>query len=146
MSAAGTAHQKIVTLLGTYAPSPSFETVYDSHVTANLIVPSLSVDVETDTAIANDAALVDQELVDNRNVQLTIRVHMAYRHGYVNTNDATDITDEIIRWLREHINLGDEYRIFEVTGAAYNVELSSSGTLGSEIIVNVHKPEYYEQA
>lgn len=146
MSAAGTAHQKVVTLLGTYTPSPTFEAVYSTHETASLVVPSVSVEVETDTPLANDVALVSQELVDNRQVRLSIRIHTGYRLGPVDTSLSADIADEIVRWLREHINLGSGYRIFDVAGVAYNVEHTSSGTTGAEITVDIHKVEYYAQS
>lgn len=146
MSAAGTAHQKIVTLLGNFSPSPLWDAVYDTHEKANLVVPSLSVEVETDTPLVDDNAITAQELVDNRNVQITVRVHTSYRLGPVDTNSATDIADAAVRWLRENIDLGDGYRLFETTGTAYNVEHTSSGTAGAEITINIHKVEYYEQS
>jgi len=146
MSAAGTAHQKIVTLLENYAPSPLWNNVYSTHETADLTVPSLSVEVETDTPLSDDSALVSQELVDNRDIRISIRIHINYRLGPVNTDDAVDIADDVVRWLREHIDLNDGYRIFDVIGTAYNVEHASSGTIGSEIIINIHKVEYYVQS
>ena len=145
MSAAGTAHQKVITLLGALAPSPSFNAVYSTHETANLVVPSLSVEVESDVAIESDGALVQQEIVDNRNMRISIRVHINYRLGPVDTESATDITDEVVRWLRENLDLDGGYYIFAVSGIAYNVEHASSGTTGAEINVDVHKVEYYEQ-
>ena len=142
----GIAHQKLVDLLNGYEPSPLWSAVYDKHEEANLVVPSLSVGVETDTPLTDDAAIVQQELLDNHNIQLSIRVHMNYRLGPIDTNEVVDIVDAIIRWIREHINLDGGYRIFDVTGVAYNVEHTSSGTLGAEIIVNIHKVEYYIQS
>ena len=145
MGVTSTAHQKIVTLLQAYAPSPTFTAVYTTHETANLAVPSLSIEPEATTPIINDGAIVSQELIDNWSVQLSIRIHVVYRLGPIDTESATDLADEVIRWLREHINLADGYRIFDIVGAVYNVEHTSSGTAGSELIVNIHKVESYEQ-
>jgi hypothetical protein len=146
MSAAVTAHSKIVTLLGTYSPSPTFEAVYDTHEVADLDVPSISVEIETDIPLEGDSALVQQELVDNRNIRLSIRIHTGYRLGPVDTDTSATSADEVVRWLRENINLGGGYRIFTVSGVAYNVEHASSGTTGAEINVDIHKVEFYEQA
>ncbi len=145
MSAAGTAHQKIVTLLSAFTPPPLWDDVYNTHEKADLVIPSLSVEVETDTPLVGDAAIIEQELLDNRNIRLSIRVHTGYRLGPVDTNESVDIADTVIRWLRENINLGDGYRIFDTIGVAYNVEHTSSGTTGSEITVDIHKVEHYVQ-
>lgn len=145
MSASTTAHSKIVALLQSFAPSPSWSNTYDTHEKANLIIPALSVEVESDAPIPNDAAIVDQELVDNRNIRLSIKIHTGYRLGPVDTDTSMQIADDVVRWLRENIDLGDEYRIFEVVGSAYNVEHVSSGTTGTEILIDIHKVEFYEQ-
>jgi len=145
VSVAGIAHQKIVSLLGTYV-TPPWDAVYSTHETANLVVPSLSVEPEVNVPLTGDAAIIQQELVDNRSVQISIRVHIGYRLGPVDTDTATAISDNVIRWLRENINLGDGYRMFDVTGIVYNVEHTSSGTTGAEITINIHKVEYYEQS
>jgi len=146
MSAAGIAHQKIVTLLSTHILLSSWDAVYSTHEKADLVIPSLSVEVETDIPLTDDAAIVTQELIDNHNVRLTIRIHINYRLGPVNTDSAVDIADDVIRWLRENINLADGYRVFDVIGVAYNVEHTSSGTTGSEVTIDIHKVEYYEQS
>lgn len=146
MSAATTAHTKIVALLTSFSPSPEWVDVYDTHEKANLLLPSLSVEVETDTPIVDDQAIVIQQLVDNRNVRLSIRVHTAYRLGPTDVNSAMNIADDVINWLRTHINLSDGYQIFDVAGAAYNIEHLSSGTTGAEILIDIHKVEFYEQA
>jgi len=145
MSVAKIAHQKICDLLNDYAPSPLWLAVYNTHKKAHLIVPSLSVDVETDTPLENDAAIINQELIDNRNIQISIRLHINYRLGPSDTNLSMDMVDDVIQWLRQHINLGNGYRIFDVSGTAYDVEHISSGTIGAEINVNIHKVTYYEQ-
>ena len=141
-----TAHSKVITLLNSYAPSPLWENVYTTHATANLIIPALSIEVETDIALEDDNAIYQNELLDNRNIQLSIRIHTGYRLGPINTTESIQLTDDVIRWLREHIDLADNYRIFEVSATAHNVDHSSSGTIGSEIIINIHKVENYEQS
>ena len=145
MSTAGTAHQKIVTLLDAYSPSPPWDAVYSTHEKALLVIPSISVEVDTDAPLVNDAAIIDQELLDNRNIRLSIRVHTGYRLGPIDTDESVNIADTVIRWLRENINLSGGYRIFDTIGVAYNVEHTSSGTTGSEITVDVHKVEHYIQ-
>jgi hypothetical protein len=146
MGAATGAHAAMVTLLGTYAPSPLWANVYSTHRKANLVVPSVSVEVETDTPLADQMALVSQELVDNRNIRLSVRVHTSYRLGPVDHALIVSMTDDVIRWVREHINLGGGYRVFDVAGASYVVEHTTSGTVGAEILIDIHKVEYYEQA
>lgn len=143
MSASNTAHGKITALLITMAEF-SASTVYVTHEKANLAVPSLSVEVEADAPLDGDAAINTQELVDNRNVVLSVRVHTAYRLGPVDTGSNMTLADAVIRKIRENINLGGGYRVFDVLGVAYNVEHSSSGTTGAQINVNIHKVEFYE--
>jgi hypothetical protein len=143
MASASTAHGKIVALLITMAEFTA-STVYDTHEKANLSLLSVSVEVETDTPLDGDAAINMQELVDNRNVLLSIRVHTGYRLGMVRTTPTAILADAVIRKVRENINLGNGYRVFDVPGVAYNVEHSSSGTTGAQINVNIHKVEFYE--
>ena len=143
MASASTAHAKIVALLITMTEFTA-DTVYSTHEKAALYLPSLSVEVETDVPLDGDAAINMQELVDNRNVLLSIRVHTAYRLGRVKTVYNATLADAVIRKVRENIDLGDGYRVFDVPGVAYNVEHSSSGTTGAQINVNIHKVEFYE--
>jgi len=145
MSAASTAHSKIVAILQSFTPSPLWDAVYVTHETANLIIPSLSVEVDIDTPIEEDNAIVNQELLDNRNTRLSIRIHTGYRLGPVNTDSSVEIADAVVRWLRENINLGNGFRIFDVLGVVYNVEHVTSGTTGAELNVDIHKVEFYEQ-
>lgn len=138
MSASNTAHAKIVALLAL-----SF-TAYNTHETADLTLPSVSVEVETDTPLDGDTAINMQELVDNRDIVLSIRVHTGYRLGPVDTAANMTTTDAVIRKIRENVDLGGGYRVFGVLGTAYNVEHSSSGTTGAQVNVNIHKVETYE--
>lgn len=153
MGVASITQQKVITLLQEFAPSPPFVAVYDTHQIADLVTPSLSIEVEAIAPLEEDGAIVNQELIDNWLIRLSIRIHTAYRLGPVDSVTATSISDEVVRWLREHINLtsylpntGDAYRIFEVAGVAYNVDHASSGTTGAELIVNIHRVESYEQS
>lgn len=145
MSASSTAHTKIIALLNTVSPSPLFDNVYDTHQKANLVIPALSVEVESEVSIDDDKGLVSQQLVDNRLIRLSIKIHTSYRLGATETVKSMQIVDEVIRHLRENINLADNYWIFEVSGSVYNVEHTSSGTLGAEIVIDLHKVEFYEQ-
>ena len=105
----------------------------------------VSVEAETDIPLTGDSALVSQELVDNRNMRVSIRIHTGYRLGPVDTSLSVDIADTVVRWLRENINLADGYRMFDVLAGAYNVEHTSSGTTGAEVFVDIHKVENYVQ-
>lgn len=145
MSAADSAHSKIVTLLTNYSPSATWINVYSTHNKANLIIPALSVEVDTDTPIDGDEAILQSELIDNRNIILSIFIHSGYRLGYKNTGQARLMTDEAIRQIRENIDLGDGYRVFDVIGAAYDTAHEVSGTTGAEIKISIHKVENYVQ-
>ncbi len=152
MGLATTAKNKFITMLDSFAPSPQFDTVYNTHSVADLDIPSLSVEVETIIQLVGDSAIAQQELIDNWNIRLSVRVHTSFRLGPVDTETSAAIMDDIVRWIREHINLidvlpnlGEQYYIFDVSAAAYNVEHESSGTIGSELIVDIHKVENYEQ-
>jgi len=144
MSASNTAHAKIVALLITMDEFTA-STVYVTHEKAALVTPSLSVEAEADAPLDGDAAINSQELIDNRNVVLSVRVHTAYRLGPVDTALNMTLTDAVIRKIRENIDLGGGYRVFDVPGVAYNIEHSSSGTTGAQINVNIHKVEFYDQ-
>lgn len=142
---ASTAHGKIVTLLGTKS-TPPWDAVYNTHQKANLVVPSLSVEVETEVSLPEDQSLVSQQLVDNRQTEISIRVHTAYKLGNHDTVQTALDADVVIRFLRENIDLADAYWIMDVIGTAYNVELPSSGTIGAEIKLIINKVEYYDQS
>lgn len=145
MSASATAHSKVVALLSAATPSAPWSYVYGRHATANLLLPAISVQVETDTPLESKA-IEQSELHDNRAIRLSIKIHTAYRLGATDLDSAKTIADAVIRELREHVNLNDGYRIFEVEGTAYDVEHTSSATTGAEIQFNIHKVEYYEQS
>jgi len=145
MSASESAHTKVIALLNTGLSSPLFDNVYDTHQKANLIIPALSIEVESEAPIEDDKGLLSQQLVDNRLIRLSIKIHTSYRLGTTKTVESMQIADEVIRHLRENINLNDNYWIFDVAGSVYNVEHVSSGTLGAEIIVDLHKVEFYAQ-
>lgn len=140
-----TTHQKVFDLLDGESASSTFNYVYDRHQTANMLLPSLSIEVNFETPIESDAAITAQELVDNKLCQLSIKVHTAYRLGYTDIETARVIVDEVITILRTNIDLSDGYRIFNVSGIVYNVEHGESATSGAELTVNVHKVVYYEQ-
>lgn len=145
MSASVTAHSKVVALLDAITPSASWGNVYSKHAVANLLLPSISIQVETDTPLDNDKAINQTELHDNRNVRLSVYIHTAYRLGPTDTVSAKTIVDEVIRELRTNIDLSDGYRIFDVLGVAYDVEHGSSATTGAEVQIDIHKVEFYEQ-
>lgn len=145
MSASDSAHSKIVTLLTNYSPSAIWINVYNTHNKANLVIPALSVEVDTDTPMEDDEAILQNELIDNRNIILTVFVHSGYRLGYKNTAQARLMVDEAIRQIRENIDLGGGYRIFDVMGAAYDTAHEVSGTTGAEIKISIHKVENYVQ-
>lgn len=146
MSTSNTALDLVVTRLGAYGRPPSAGPIYDFHDKANLVIPSVTVEVETIAPLTEDGAITNQELVDNWIIQLSIRIHTGYRLGPVNSVSSTAIADGLQRWLRESINLGSGYRVFDVPGVAYNTDHPSSGTTGAQINVNIHKVEFYEQS
>ena len=108
-------------------------------------MPSVSVEISFDLPDPDNQFIVSGELWDNRNTQLSIRVHTQYRLGAVNPEQTTNITDEVIRELRENLDLGDNYYTMSVLGTAYNVEHETSATTGAEILINIHEVESYEQ-
>jgi hypothetical protein len=149
-----TAHSKIVTVLEgliypspppSPSPSPVSINIYSTHKVANLIIPALSVEVETITPIRDDKAINNQELIDNWQQRFTIKIHTGYRLGIHDTTGSRAIADLVIRQLRINTNLADGYRMFDVVGIAFDVEHTESGTTGAEILVDVHKVEYYDQ-
>jgi len=146
MSVASTAHTKIIALLDYSSPTPLWEDVYDRHATARILTPSISVEVSSIVPIGSNKAIVENELVDNYVVRLSIRVHTGYRQGPPNAVEAATLADAVILRLRTHIDLVDGYRIFDVQGAIYDAIHTSSGTTGAEVIVDVHKVAFYEQA
>lgn len=145
MSASGTAHSKIVTLLTNFSPSATWVNVYSTHNKANLIIPALSIDVIAETPVEEDEAINQSILVDNRSVELSIFIHSGYRLGYKNTAQAREMADEATRQLRENTDLGDGYWLFNVAGAAYDTAHDVSGTTGAEIRILIHKVENYVQ-
>lgn len=146
MSVSGTAHQTIVTLLSTYgAPSNSFSYVYSKHATASMLLPAVSVEVVSSAPIKDNVAINTQELLDNRLIVLSVKIHTAYRKGPSDPDTAVDLSDEVITALRKNVNLAGSYHVFEVMATAHNVEHDTSGTTGTELLVNIHKAVFYEQ-
>jgi hypothetical protein len=126
-------------------PSPVTINVYETHKVANLLIPALSVEVEAITPLKDDKAINNQELIDNWLQRFTIKIHTGYRLGIHDTAGSRAIVDLVIRQLRVSTNLADGYRMFDVAGVAFDVEHRESGTTGAEILVDVHKVEYYNQ-
>lgn len=126
------------------SPSPVSIMVYPNHKIANLIIPALSVEVETTAPIPNNKAINQQELIDNWMIRISIKVHTGYRLGVFRVAESYQIADSVIRLLRENVDLQNGYRIFDVGGIAYNGDHTVSGTTGADIIVDVHKVENYQ--
>jgi len=138
-----TAESKVRTLLTGYWTEV---TVYDNHQTAALPLLSFSVEADSMIPLLDDGAIVTNELVDNWNIQLSIRFHAGYRNGYINHDTNLDRLDKTITLLRQNIDLGDGYRLFSISNVIVDAEHTSSGTIGFEIIINVHKVEQYAQS
>jgi len=150
MGIAVTAQTKIVDLLivgpsPVPSPSPSWYDTYSQHATADMEIPSFSVETVLDEPILGDAAIDANEMVDNRLIQIMVRVHTGWRLGPHNTILARTITDEIVTLLRQHVNLGEGYWLFQV-GVRFGVSHDTSGTTGAEILINIHKVAFYAQS
>lgn len=138
------AHTAIISRLS--GPSFTWGDVYSTHETADLDIPSLSVEVESAAPIESDKALVDSEVIDNWNVILSIRVHTGYRLGVVNTALSNAIVDELVTLLRTDLTIAAGFYVFNVVASAMNVSHESSGTTGAEVLVNIHVLAGYIQS
>lgn len=146
MGVISTAHSKVVALLTSALSGATYSYIYGKHATANLELASVSIQAVSEAPIETDNALNTNELVDNCFITLSIHIHTGYRNGPTDVDIAMTIVDEIINTLRTNVDLNGGYRTFGVRSINFNVEHTESGTTGAEILIEIHKVEYYAQS
>lgn len=119
---------------------------YNTHNVANLALPAVSVEANSQAQLSNDSANWASDLIVNHIVVISIRCHTGYSGGEPDPDEATLLMDEVVHRLKTNINnLADNYRIMEIPVPTYTTEWDDSGTTGAEMMLEVHKVVNYVQ-
>ena len=132
---------KVVALLTT-TPSPAYS-VYARHAVADLDLPSITVEIDSDTPIETDKAFYDGSFVHNHAILISIRIHTSYSGGVEKFSDSVAIVDSVVTTLNENLDLADGYRTIDFNVQTFNSEFAESKSVGAELKLTVHKVEVY---
>jgi len=142
-----TMHDKIYDLLdvelGSGLPTP-VATIYKSHVVADLDLTGISVEPLSMISLDFDKAMYQSAPVENWAVGVSIRIHGAYLGGVFDVTAVSDLVDDIITILRENEDLGNGYRVYDISDVDFRVEFEESKTIGCEIKAIIRKVENYD--
>lgn len=70
-------------------------------------------------------------------MQFELRVHVAYRDGYVDAVKAQRLLQSCVNWLKEKLNLDDTNNIDRVTDLGNRLDFSESATRGAACLIEV---------
>lgn len=141
-----TAVTKVYDLLEGGTTSPAFSNVYNKHNIVDMTLPAVTVGLQSIRAREEDGALESTELIDNEQIIITVRVHTNYIIDYYDESTAITYIGNMIEALKENRDLGNGYRLIEVTGEYFDEEFSDTGTRGAEVVAVIHKVVSYSQS
>ena len=130
---------------------PIVANVYDSHFKADISIPagsgSLSIESMANSMEEDDGSVASTDFSENHMMSFTIRCNSAFISEFRNTPQPfvdRAVMDSItyLLWGRSKVELGDNYRVHEVTGVEYNQAFET--TLGAQMIVIIEKVIEYE--
>jgi len=122
--------------------SPTFSYVYERHNTAKLQLNAVSVGLQD--AVEGEKA-ASNNVLEKFIVPFTLRVHTAYSGGVQDDQKNARLLNSIVNKLLANYNLGDGYRIEDVTDISASEEFADSHTLGGQMTVYVRKEVNYTQ-
>ena len=121
-----------------------FSYVYDHHRMANLQLNSVSVDIEEADVEETLGGAVTSSL-NAVIVVASIRAHVAYDNGFLDSRDSTRLVQSIDNWLHEHMDLGDNFWIITTGPTNPMMSFSESASQGGQLIIRVRVYTDYVQ-
>lgn len=123
--------------------SPKISYCYKGHNTVPVLLNGVTVDFDgADTTIAGKAS---GDVLDYH-IFVTIRVHTDYAGGYCDGEKVTRLLNSIDNYLNTHRDLGNSYRIWEISDYRSFLDFVESGTIGGQMRVNVQYILEHQQA
>lgn len=124
--------------------------VYKGHNKANLVVvagvpDAVTIGVESNAPLSDDAAKWSNDLVVNHEIILSIRAHTGWMRGPHNQTTTVGLMDDIVAKLKTNITLNNGYRIMGFSTVFFREEFLESGTRGGQVNVALHKVTQYTQ-
>ncbi|MBD3403519.1 hypothetical protein GF420_11530 [candidate division GN15 bacterium] len=141
-----TARDKVYDLIDTLKSivssySPTYSHVYKQHQIANLALNAFSVDL--DSVVSNEGNRAfdssQQTSVVYYFVNLSVRCHTAYVDEHFDSQKTLHLLNGAVNYIKENEDLGDGYRVIDLTDVVTNQRYDDSGTLGGEFMVSVGK-------
>lgn len=123
---------------------PTFTYVYDHHDVAALLLNAVTIETEEynyEAPLGSDASVVSVKY----DITATIRVHTAYYLGGFDFQDNLDLLNSISNYLNEHRDLGDSYRIYNISPLQTRREFDESKSRGGELTVTIRIFRDYTQ-
>ena len=138
------AHMK--TLMAALAGyDPLFSYVYDHHRVAYLRLNGVTVDIDTVEAEETIGGQVGTSVVPII-ITASIRVHLAYSGGYLDSRDSTRLLQSIDNYLHANYDLTDDFWLVSTGPTICRAEFAESATLGGELIAKVRILKEYTQS
>ena len=134
---------KVVTVLNSGGHISPVYPVHNYHAVADLDLPSITVEVESNVPSESDKAFYAGSFVHNHHITLSIRVHTSYSGMPEDSAHSVTVMDEVITALNTNLNLADGYRIISFGAQSYNIEFAESKSVGAELKLVVHKVSDY---
>lgn len=123
---------------------PAIEFVYNHHRVAKLLFYGVTVDVD-ETAGEKNLGGATGSVIVPFDIKASIRVHVAYTTGFMDSRVVTELLQSIDNWLHQHRNLGDNLWIVSTGPTLHREAFEESATQGGEMIVNAQKKQEYAQ-
>ncbi len=124
--------------------TPDFDYLYDRHQKASMRMKAVSIDFEDSTP--ETVGVYGGAPVITNNITYSIRVHTHYRGRYNDNEINARLLESIANWFFAHENLGDGYRIAEISGFEPNMEFAESNTVGGQLKITLKITHDYAQA
>ena len=133
-----TAKNKIITELTALKTSmvsddPTFSYIYEKHATAKLQLNAVS--IELDSVEPTDEFANDYNV--RYDLNYSIKVHTAYAGGYNDSRVNARLLNSILNKLKGNKDLGDHYRLANISEVIPDEEYEDSATLGGSLLATV---------
>ncbi len=120
-------------------------TVYKGHIIADISLPAVTIDAETDLPVELDGAVDGNDDVVNHAIVLSLRVHTSYAGRTYDASGTIQLVDAVIKKLKKNINLSSTFRLMEFEVEALRSVFEETATQGALITITIHTIVLYAQ-
>lgn len=123
--------------------TPTFSYVYPRHLVPDLRLNAVSVGL--DNIEEEDAAFGGSGCTVQYYLTFSVRVHIAYDDQFSDDQEASRLVNSVSNKIKANLNLGDGYRINNVSEFSVGQIYEDSGSIGGEFAVRIGKAVTHAQ-